>query len=89
MRYFPVFDLQTVLLLTFLGLVALVLLYVGFGSSYFSKPSSGKDGTQEDYPVGIRARKRPIPPLLIFIYVAFIIWAVIYVIVIGIGGGPF
>jgi len=89
LRYFPVFDLQMVVLLTFLGLVALVLLYVGFGSSYFSKPSSGQGEKKEEYPEGIRAKNRSIPPLLIFIYVAFIIWAVIYVIVIGIGGGPF
>ena len=89
MRFFPVYDLQMVVLLTFLGLVALVLLYVGFGSSYFSKLSSGKDGTQEDYPAGIRAKSRPVPPLLIFLYVAFVIWAVIYVIVIGIRGRPF
>ena len=78
-----------VVLLTCLGLVALVLLYVGFGSSYFSRPSPGKDGEKDDYPAGIRARRRPVPPLLIFLYVAFVIWAVIYVIVIGIRGRPF
>jgi hypothetical protein len=30
-----------------------------------------------------------LPPILIFLYVAFIVWAIGYVVVIGIKGGPF
>ncbi len=44
MRFFFVFDFQLVVLLTFLGLVALVLLYMAFGSSRYSKRQKEDEG---------------------------------------------
>jgi hypothetical protein len=89
MRFFPVFDFQMVVLLTFLGLVALSLLYIAFGSSRFSEEQDNKEEEVEDYPGEIKAARRPLPPILIFVYVAFIVWAIVYVVAIGIKGGPF
>lgn len=89
MRFFAVFDFQMVVLLTFLGLAALVLLYMAFGSSRFSRNQKEEEEEAEDYPGGIKAARRPLPPILIFVYVAFVVWAVVYVVVIGIKGGPF
>ena len=89
MRFFPVFDFQMVVLLTFLGLVALSLLYIAFGSSRFSGEQDDKEEEVEDYPGKIKTARRPLPPILIFVYVAFIVWAIVYVVAIGIKGGPF
>jgi hypothetical protein len=89
MRFFPVFDFQMVVLLTFLGLSACILLYVAFGGSRSSGGQQKEDEEVENYPGGIRAGKNPLPPILIFVYVAFIVWTVIYVVLIGMKGGPF
>ena len=88
MRYFPLLDFQMVVLLTFLGLTVLFLLYLAFGSSILSgRPKEGEE--VEEHPAEIQALKRPIPPLLIFIYIAFVVWAMVYVIVVGLEGEPF
>jgi len=69
--------------------VALSLLYIAFGSSRFSGEQDDKEEEVENYPGKIKAARRPLPPILIFVYVAFIVWAIVYVVVIGIKGGPF
>lgn len=89
MRYFSLLDFQTVVLLTFLGLAVFVLLYIAFGGSVYLTGRKEKEGEKEEYPGGIEVGNRPIPPLLVFIYVAFVVWALAYVIVIGLRGGPF
>ena len=89
MRFFPVFDFQMVVLLTFLGLAALILLYVAFASSRYSKQEKENEEEVEEYPGGIKAAKKPLPPILIFVYIAFVVWAAIYVVFIGIKGSPF
>jgi hypothetical protein len=71
MRYFPLFDLQAVILLSFLGVTALLLLYIAMGKLI------GPAGRQ------------PIPLILVFVYAGFVVWAVAYVVVVGIGGAPF
>jgi hypothetical protein len=84
MRFFPVFDFQMVVLLTFLGLVAFLLLCIAFGQNR-------REGEEklENYAGEIRAANKPIPPILVFVYVAFVVWAIVYVVVIGIKGYPF
>ena len=89
MRYFSLLDFQTVVLLTFLGLAVFVLLYIAFGGSVYRTGPKEKEREKEEYPGGIEVGKRPIPSLLVFIYVAFVVWALVYVIVIGLRGGPF
>jgi len=89
MRYFPLLDFQIVILLTFLGLAVLILLYVAFRGSLSATDQKSKDMGRETYPEGIEAENRPTPPILIFVYVAFVLWAATYVIFIGLRGGPF
>lgn len=89
MRYFGLLDFQYVILLVFLGLTALLLLYLAFGSHVFTREKKEKPQELEDYPDGIQVRNKAIPPILIFIYVGFVIWAIAYVILIGARGVPF
>ena len=89
MRFFPLLDFQYAMLLIFLGLIALVLIYVAF-STYDFLPRKGDEGEKvEEYPGGIQASNQPIPLILIFLYSGLAIWAVAYVVVIGIRGSPF
>jgi hypothetical protein len=59
---------------------------VAFGWSAISLKSKK---ASEEFPEGLQIEKNPVPPILVFIYTAFFIWAVIYMIVEGIKGGPF
>jgi hypothetical protein len=89
MRYFPLLDFQTVILLIFIGLIVLLLLYIAFsGHPFLIGKKEGRE-KKEEFPEGIQTTNRPIPLLLIFVYAGFIIWALVYVIVIGLRGGPF
>ena len=84
MRFFPLLDFQYAMLLIFLGLIALVLIYVAF-RTYDFLPSKREEGEKVgEYPGGIRASNNPIPLILIFLYAGLAIWAVAYVVVIGI-----
>ncbi|MEE9611885.1 MAG: hypothetical protein V3W19_11570 [Desulfatiglandales bacterium] len=89
MRYFSLLDFQYVILLVFLGLIVIILLYVAFGSDVFTRERREKPQELENYPDGIQVRNKPIPPILIFIYVGFVIWAIVYVLMIGVRGRPF
>ena len=89
MRYFPLLDFQIVILLTFFGLAVLILLYVAFRGALSATDQKSQDRDRQTYPEGIEAENRPTPPLLIFVYVVFILWAAMYVIFIGLRGGPF
>ncbi len=89
MRFFSLLDFQYVVLSVFLGLIILVLMYVAFGVDVFSPRRKERQRQVEEYPGGIQTEKNPIPLLLIFIYVGFAVWALVYVIFIGVRGGPF
>jgi NADH:ubiquinone oxidoreductase subunit 3 (subunit A) len=89
MRFFSLLDFQYAMLLIFLGLIALVLLYMAFYSHDFIPRRRDKKEEVEEYPGGIQAQNQRIPLILIFVYVGLAIWAVAYVVVIGIRGVPF
>jgi len=86
MRFFGVLDFQYLVLAIFIALVALILLYLAFG---WEASVRKKQRPAEEYPDGLKIEKNPIPPILVFIYSAFLIWAVAYMIVVGIKGEPF
>jgi hypothetical protein len=88
MRFFSVLDTQYAVLLVFLGLIFLVLVSIAFGG-YVLPTRKGRREEVEEFPEGLRAGNGPLPLLLFFIYLSFIVWAAGYVIVIGIGGGAF
>lgn len=89
MRYFPLLDFQTVVLLIFFGLIILLLLCIAFAGRVFSKGKKEREEEIEEFPEGIQTMNKPVPLLLIFIYAGFIIWILAYVIFIGLRGGPF
>jgi hypothetical protein len=89
MRFFTMLDFQTVVLLIFLSLVVTILLYIAFGSAYVTRNKKGREGKLEEYPEGLRTAENPVPPIITFVLVAFVIWAVAYLIMIGLHGGPF
>ena len=88
MRFFALLDLQNATLAFFLGLAALVVLYVAF-RGYGPSAGEGHSAEPEQYPEGIRIGHGPLPPILLFVYVGFALWALAYVIVVGIMGPPF
>jgi hypothetical protein len=89
MRFFSLLDFQYVMLLIFLGLIALILLYVAFYRHDFILGRGEKKEETEEYPGGIQARNRPIPLILIFLYLGLVVWVLAYVVMIGIRGAPF
>jgi len=89
MRYFTLLDFQYVVLLVFLGLTALILIYLAFSGYHKERGRRKRRDETEDYPEGIQVERNRIPPILIFIYVSFIIWALGYLIVIGLRGEAF
>jgi hypothetical protein len=89
MRYFPLFDFQMVVLLSFFGLTILLLLYIALGKFVASTGKKKGEEDKEEYPGGIQTTRKPFPLILVLIYLGFILWAISYVVVIGIRGGPF
>ena len=90
MRFFFLQDYQHWLLSVFLGLVLAILIYLAFRGYGYSKAHAGKEAEEEhDYPDGLKGRNLPAPPLIIFLGLAFVVWAVFYVVYIGIKGGPY
>lgn len=89
MRYFTVIDFQHVVLLLFLGAVVFVILYVAFGGYRLPSREEQPHVELEEYPGDIKVGDSGIPPLVIFVIVGFIAWALGYLIVIGLLSGPF
>ncbi len=85
MHYFPLLDFQDIVLLFFLGIVILMAMYLAF----VREEQDDRREIKEEYPDGIRAGNRPVPLLLIFLYLSVIIWAIVYVLTVGITGTPF
>ena len=88
MIYFSLLDFQTVMLLTFLGLIVLVLLYVALGGPPLKVSREGKEH-EEEFPDGIKTKRNPVPLILVFVYLGFIAWVIGYVIMVGLRGGSF
>jgi multisubunit Na+/H+ antiporter MnhB subunit len=89
MQYFPLVDLQHWMLAIFLGLVSLILVYLAFGSHPSRKKSAEGERPERDILFGEEAEKNPIAPILIFVYVGVIVFAVAYLVLIGITGSAF
>lgn len=84
MRYFTLLDFQHMVLAFFIGLIAAILVAV----AWWRYPRPDAEQTQESLHSVSNAESRPVPPLLIFIIVGVLLWAVAYVAVVGIMGGP-
>ena len=89
MQYFPLVDLQHWLLAIFLGLVSLILVYLAFGSHPGREKGAAGERAERDILFGEEPERNPIAPILIFVYAGVIVFAVAYLILIGLRGGPF
>jgi hypothetical protein len=78
-------------LAAFLGLTAVILIAVAFGSHRRrgEEEVSGQRETSEGGDVAGHGEKNPFPPLLVFIYVGVVLFALAYLIIVGIKGPPF
>ena len=88
MRLFSLLDFQYFILAFFLGLIAVLLVYLGF-KGWLSQAREETEEGQESlkYTDELREAKHPIPPILVFVYIGVVVWAVAYAILIGIFGG--
>lgn len=87
MRFFPMLDIQYVVLALFMGLGALLVLWISFRG--YGGHEEEREEKLEHYPEGIRAGRGPIPALLLLVYVGFLIWALGYALKVGVWGPPF
>jgi hypothetical protein len=89
MRFFFLQDYQHWLLSTVLGIVLFILVYLAFKSYWYSKQRAGQNPRQKTrYPDGLESEHFPAPPLLLALYLGLVVWAICYVIFIGILHGP-
>ena len=84
MRFFSLLDFQYIVLLLFLGIVFLIALYLAFTHD----DNDEGEEMREAHPEAIREQDGPVPLVLMFLYLGFIIWAIVYVVIIGIRGNP-
>jgi hypothetical protein len=93
MQFFPLVDLQHWVLAIFLGLIALILVSLAFGSHTQRRgqrtEGEPEEGREQQLLLGQEGEKNPVAPLLIFIYIGVIVFAVAYLITIGIHGRAF
>jgi hypothetical protein len=90
MRFFVLQDFRQWLLSVFLGLALVILVYLAFRSYGYSSGRADEKAEQEfTYPDGLRGRNFPTPLFFLFLYLGFVIWAIFYVVYIGIIGGPY
>jgi len=73
MRYFTLLDFQHWVLALFFGLMGVVLIYVAWRLSPETK--EGKGGVGDSLSPGHIPGSNPIPPILIFIAVYALLWA--------------
>ncbi len=84
MRYFTLLDFQHMVLAFFIGLIAVILVSV----AWWRYPRPDEEQPQEAVHESRPRVSHPVPPLLIFIIAGALLWALAYILVIGIMGGP-
>jgi multisubunit Na+/H+ antiporter MnhB subunit len=89
MPYFPLVDLQHWMLAIFLGLVSVILIYLAFGSHPGRQKAVEGEQAERDILFGEETEKNPLAPILIFVYIGVIVFAVAYLILIGVKGSAF
>ena len=87
MRYFTLLDFQHWVLALGLGLLAVIFVYIGW--RFYPVPEEEEEGTGVQPPASHASGSRPVAPILIFIYVGAVLWALGYAIVEGIMGKAF
>ena len=85
MRYFELLNVQHFVLYLFPALATIVLFAVGLGFYYLRRGDSAERETRiiEKYPGGIQGRNAPFPVVLLLIIAGTVIWALAYILFIG------
>ncbi len=88
MRYFEFLGFQHFAMYLFPTLAFIVLFIVGLGFYYFNRQDAEarKARIIERYPGGIEGRNAPFPLVVYLIIAGTIVWAMAYIILIGVLG---
>jgi hypothetical protein len=88
MRYFDLLNLQHFILYILPAAVSIIVFAVGLGFYYVRRPDSSERENQiiEEYPGGIQGRNAPFPMVVTLIIAGTVVWAVAYILLIGILG---
>jgi hypothetical protein len=88
MRYFDLLNIQHFVLYLFPALATILLVAIGFGFSHLRREDSAKRETRiiEEFPGGIQGRNAPFPFVLMLIIAGTVIWAIAYILGIGLLG---
>lgn len=89
MRYFTLLDFQDWLVALCLGLLVVILIYVAWRLYPEPEEEEGAESTGGQMPAGHAPSLNPFPPILIFVSIGALLWALGYVIIEGILGGAF
>ncbi len=93
MQYFPLLNFQHMVLAWCLGIGFVILLYIALCSYKRSRREANKEEIDRFARGNLVEAHDPegggIAPVLIFIYLGVIIWAISYVLIVGINGGAF
>jgi hypothetical protein len=88
MRFFTLLGIQHFIMYLFPALTFIGLFIVGLGFYYIRRKDSQERETRiiEQYPGGIEGRNAPFPLVLYLLVAGTIIWALAYIILIGVLG---
>ena len=88
MRLFELVGIEDFVLYLFPSLAFIFVFAAGLAFSYFRGKESEKKLTTiiEKFPGGIEGRNAPFPLILIMVIAGTVIWAVTYILFIGLGG---
>jgi hypothetical protein len=88
MRFFPVPDFQHLVLAFFLGLAAALVVYLSFRYGVNKKPHND-DGPIDPATASHNAGDNPVPPVLIFVYTAVLLFIFLYTVLSLLDGEAF
>ncbi len=93
MRLFSLIDFHHFILALFLGTAAALVIYLIFRYGPETRRRDGHDnpvreGSYAESPDVPEAEHNPAPPVLVFLFVGFVVWLICYVIFFAIRGGP-
>ena len=88
MRYFELLNIQHFVLYLFPTLATILLFAVGLGFLYLRREDSADRETRiiEAFPGGIEGRNAPFPLIVLLVIAGTVVWALTYILSIGLLG---
>ena len=88
MRYFEILNIQHFVLYLLPALVTIVVFMIGLGFCYLRREDSAQKESRiiEEFPGGIQGRNAPFPFILVLVISGTVIWAIGYILGIGLLG---